>query len=102
MSAHAHPHPHAHDETGEEETRPRPSLARRIAIAPIRGYQVAVSPLLGQRCKYHPSCSAYAVQAVEEMGVMKGLVLAGWRLLRCNPWSKGGVDYPRDQRVFRS
>lgn len=98
MSAHVHPHPHEAD----AEPRPRPGLGRRMAVAPIRGYQVLVSPLLGQRCKYHPSCSAYAVQAIEEMGVMKGLVLAGWRLLRCNPWSKGGVDYPRDQRVFRS
>jgi putative membrane protein insertion efficiency factor len=60
-----------------------------------------LSPLLGQRCKYHPSCSAYAVQAIEEQGVARGVVLAGWRLARCNPWSHGGVDYPADQRVFR-
>jgi uncharacterized protein len=73
---------------------------RTVVILPIRLYQWAISPLFGQRCKYYPSCSEYAVQAIREFGVLRGLVLAGWRLLRCNPWSKGGVDYPRDQRVF--
>jgi putative membrane protein insertion efficiency factor len=67
-------------------------------IAPIRFYQRAVSPMLGRRCKYHPTCSAYAVEAIREFGAARGVVLAGWRLLRCNPWS----HYPRDQRVFRS
>jgi hypothetical protein len=60
-----------------------------------------LSPLLGQRCKYHPSCSQYALDALREFGVLRGLVLAGWRLLRCNPWSHGGVDYARDQTVFK-
>ena len=75
---------------------------REIAVAPIRLYQRLISPMLPRRCKYHPTCSAYAVDAVREFGVAKGLVLAGWRLLRCNPWSHGGVDYAHDQRVFRS
>jgi uncharacterized protein len=75
---------------------------REIAVAPIRLYQRVISPLLPRRCKYHPTCSAYAVDAVREFGVAKGIVLAGWRLLRCNPWSHGGVDYAHDQRVFRS
>ena len=75
---------------------------REIAVAPIRLYQRVISPLFPRRCKYHPTGSAYAVDAVREFGVMKGLVLAGWRLLRCNPWSHGGVDYAHDQRVFRS
>ena len=65
---------------------------REIAVAPIRLYQRMISPLLPRRCKYHPTCSAYAVDAVREFGVAKGIVLAGWRLLRCNPWSHGGVD----------
>jgi putative membrane protein insertion efficiency factor len=56
--------------------------------------------MLGRRCKYHPTCSAYAIEAIREFGALRGLVLAGWRLLRCNPWSHGGVDYPRDQRLF--
>jgi putative membrane protein insertion efficiency factor len=74
---------------------------KAIAIAPIRAYQRFVSPLIPRRCKYHPTCSAYAVDAVREFGVMRGFVLAGWRLLRCNPWSHGGVDYSHDQTVFR-
>ena len=75
---------------------------RAIALAPIRAYQRFISPLIPRRCKYHPTCSAYAVDAVREFGAVRGLVLAGWRLLRCNPWSHGGVDYAHDQRVFRS
>ena len=75
---------------------------REIAVAPIRLYQRLISPLLPRRCKYHPTCSAYAVDAVREFGVAKGVVLAGWRLLRCNPWSHGGVDYAHDQTVFRT
>jgi putative membrane protein insertion efficiency factor len=75
---------------------------KALAIAPIRLYQRLISPLIPRRCKYHPTCSAYAVDAVREFGAARGLVLAGWRLLRCNPWSHGGVDYARDQRVFRS
>jgi uncharacterized protein len=75
---------------------------RALLVAPIRLYQRAISPLIPQRCRYHPSCSAYAVGAIQEFGPFRGLVLAIWRLLRCNPWSHGGVDYPRDQRVFRA
>ena len=52
-------------------------------------------------CKYHPSCSQYALDALREYGFLRGSVLAGWRLLRCNPWSRGGVDYAHDQRLFR-
>ena len=51
-------------------------------------------------CKYHPSCSQYALDALREFGFVRGCVLAGWRVLRCNPWSHGGVDYARDQTVF--
>ena len=67
-------------------------MIRRLFVLPIRAYQLLVSPLLGQRCKYYPSCSEYAAQAVQRYGILRGLVLAGWRLLRCNPWSLGGVD----------
>jgi putative membrane protein insertion efficiency factor len=73
----------------------------QILIAPIRAYQRLVSPLLGQRCRYYPSCSEYAVGAIREFGPVKGIVLAAWRLLRCNPFSSGGVDHPHDQRLFR-
>jgi putative membrane protein insertion efficiency factor len=51
-------------------------------------------------CKYHPTCSQYAIDAFSELGLVRGSVLAGWRLLRCNPWSHGGVDYVRDRTLF--
>ena len=76
-------------------------VARAAAILPIRLYQLLISPLLGQRCKYYPSCSEYAVQAIRRFGILRGLVLAGWRLLRCNPWSHGGVDPVESQRLFK-
>ena len=78
------------------------SALRAIAIAPIRVYQRAISPALPKRCKYYPSCSEYAVQAVRSYGILRGLVLAAWRLLRCNPWSHGGVDLVEDQTLFRA
>jgi putative membrane protein insertion efficiency factor len=76
--------------------------ARAVVLLPIRGYQKLISPMLGQHCKYHPSCSAYAVQAIQRFGILRGLVLAGWRLLRCNPWSRGGYDPVEEQRLFRT
>jgi uncharacterized protein len=78
------------------------SALRGILVAPIRLYQRAISPALPARCKYHPSCSHYAVDAVRRYGVLRGVVLAGWRLLRCNPWSHGGVDFVEDQTLFRT
>ena len=75
-------------------------VLRRIAVVPIRMYQRVVSPAAGTRCKYYPSCSEYAVQAIRSFGILRGLVLAGWRLLRCNPWSHGGFDPVDDQRLF--
>ena len=72
-----------------------------LVLAPIRAYQRFISPALPRRCKYHPTCSAYAVDAVREFGVLRGLVLAGWRLLRCNPFSHGGYDPVSEQTLFR-
>ena len=72
-----------------------------ILLAPIRLYQRLISPALPRRCKYEPTCSRYAVQAVEEYGILRGLVLATWRLLRCNPWSDGGYDPVEAQRSVR-
>jgi putative membrane protein insertion efficiency factor len=89
----------------DEDTRP-PRLSpasgalAALAVLPIRAYQLLVSPLLGPRCRYHPTCSAYAIDAVRSFGILRGLVLAGWRLLRCNPWSRGGVDPVEAQRLF--
>ena len=72
-----------------------------LLLAPVRLYQRFVSPALPRRCKYHPTCSAYAVDAVRQFGVMRGLVLAGWRLLRCNPLSRGGYDPVEAQTLFK-
>jgi uncharacterized protein len=77
------------------------SATRAIATLPIRLYQRLISPALGQRCRYYPSCSEYAVQAIARFGILRGLVLAGWRLLRCNPWSHGGLDPVENQRLFK-
>ncbi len=71
-----------------------------LALALLRIYQAVISPVLPVRCKYHPTCSAYAVEAIRSFGILRGLVLAGWRLLRCNPWSVGGIDRVEAQRVF--
>jgi putative membrane protein insertion efficiency factor len=78
------------------------SPLRALVIAPIRGYQRFISPGLPRRCKYHPTCSAYAVQAIERYGILRGSVLAAWRLLRCNPLSLGGYDPVTAQRLFRT
>ena len=77
-------------------------LLRRAVTLPIRAYQYAISPMFGARCKYYPSCSEYAVQSIERYGILRGLVLAGWRLLRCNPFSRGGYDPVEAQRLFKS
>ncbi len=74
---------------------------RRAFVAPIVLYQRVVSPLLPRRCKYEPTCSAYASQAVRRYGILRGGVLAAWRLLRCNPWSHGGYDPVERQALFR-
>lgn len=74
---------------------------KRALISPIRAYQRHVSRHFGQRCRYYPSCSSYAVQAIEEQGALRGVLLATWRILRCNPMSPGGVDHPRDHRLAR-
>jgi putative membrane protein insertion efficiency factor len=75
--------------------------ARTLVLAPIVFYQRVVSPAIPRRCKYEPTCSRYAVEAIRQYGILRGLVLAGWRLLRCNPWSYGGYDPVEAQRVFR-
>ncbi|MGX1573385.1 membrane protein insertion efficiency factor YidD [Cellulosimicrobium funkei] len=71
-------------------------LLRRVPaltlIGMIRAYQSVISPMTGPTCKYYPSCSQYALTAVRRHGALRGTGLALWRLLRCNPWSLGGVD----------
>jgi uncharacterized protein len=77
-------------------------LARTIATAPIVAYQKLISPAIPRRCKYEPTCSRYAVEAIREFGILRGPVLAVWRVLRCNPFSYGGYDPVHAQRVFRT
>jgi uncharacterized protein len=72
-----------------------------LALALVHAYRWTLGLLWGGSCKYHPSCSQYALDAIRCHGLVRGAVLAGWRLLRCNPWSRGGVDYAEHQRLFR-
>jgi len=65
---------------------------RRWILKALRGYKRWISPMLPAGCKYVPTCSEYAVQAVERFGIVRGGWMATWRVLRCNPFSKGGVD----------
>ena len=78
-------------------------LPRLVLMGLIRVYQLTISPLLGPTCKYYPSCSHYGFEAVRRHGALRGTVLAGWRVLRCNPWSNGGVDEVPDvgEPLFR-
>jgi putative membrane protein insertion efficiency factor len=66
-----------------------PSL---LGVGLVWLYRLTFGALFPATCKYHPSCSEYAMQAVRRHGLVRGSVLAGWRLLRCNPWSRGGFD----------
>ena len=68
-----------------------------MVTAPVRFYQACISPALPRRCRYYPTCSAYAVEAVRVHGALKGVLLAAWRLARCNPLTPGGVDHVPDQ-----
>lgn len=65
---------------------------RRVAIAMIKIYQKTTSPISPPSCRYIPTCSAYAVDAIDRHGLARGALLAAWRLLRCNPFSRGGYD----------
>ena len=65
---------------------------KKLVIAMIRFYQKYISPYIGTKCPYVPSCSQYGLEAIEKYGVIKGGLLAAWRILRCNPFSKGGYD----------
>ncbi len=74
---------------------------KRLLLAPIAAYQRLVSPALPRRCRYEPTCSTYAAQSIRRFGPIRGLLLAGWRLLRCNPFSHGGFDPVPDRFTLR-
>jgi putative membrane protein insertion efficiency factor len=67
-------------------------MPRNLCVLILRGYRAVISPLYGDVCRYYPSCSAYALGAIQQHGVVKGVALGTWRIARCHPWAKGGVD----------
>ena len=86
----------------ETGSAPRTGFAATLALLPIRFYRRFLSPALGQRCRYYPTCSAYAEEAVRELGAFRGMILAAWRVLRCNPFSAGGLDPVSERPIFRA
>lgn len=66
----------------------------RLAILMIRFYQKAISPWLGANCRFHPTCSQYTLEAIEKYGPIRGIFKGAYRILRCNPWNRGGYDPP--------
>lgn len=76
-------------------------LPRNACVLVLRGYRAAISPLYGQVCRYYPSCSGYALGAIQQHGVIKGVALGAWRIARCHPWAKGGIDDVPARRVPR-
>ncbi|WP_067880962.1 membrane protein insertion efficiency factor YidD [Agromyces aureus] len=67
-------------------------IPRNIGVLLLRGYRAAISPLYGDVCRYYPSCSAYGLGSVQQRGLLIGSALTAWRILRCNPWTAGGID----------
>ena len=84
------------------ETPPAAGIMARLALWPIRMYRRFVSPVLAPRCRYYPTCSAYAEEAIGRLGAARGIIVAAWRVLRCNPLSPGGLDPLENRRLFRS
>jgi putative membrane protein insertion efficiency factor len=92
-----------------KQTSRTQQILRSVAANPVKAfflgvirlYQVVISPSIPGRCKYYPSCSQYALDAVREYGAFRGFVLGAWRVLRCNPLSYGGYDPVSGQKLFR-
>jgi len=74
---------------------------KRVLLGLIGAYQRWISPAIPRRCRYEPTCSAYAVESIRRFGAMRGGLLACWRILRCNPFSHGGFDPVRDRFTLR-
>jgi putative membrane protein insertion efficiency factor len=77
-------------------------LPRNILIAPVLIWRKAISPLYGDVCRYYPSCSSYGLQSLQRLGAIRAIPMTAWRVLRCNPWSSGGVDEVRDAPAWIS
>jgi putative membrane protein insertion efficiency factor len=67
-------------------------LPRNLAVLLLRGYRAVISPLYGDVCRYYPSCSSYTLQAIQQRGLVVGTAMGAYRIARCHPWAKGGVD----------
>jgi putative membrane protein insertion efficiency factor len=67
-------------------------LPRNVCVVILLAYRSVISPLYGDVCRYYPSCSAYALQAIQRHGVVRGVALGAWRIARCHPWAEGGID----------
>ncbi|MBU3542470.1 MAG: membrane protein insertion efficiency factor YidD [Burkholderiaceae bacterium] len=67
-------------------------MLKKILKGLIRFYQLTLSPFWGSQCRFHPTCSHYAIEAIDKHGALKGFFMAIWRILRCNPFAKGGLD----------
>jgi uncharacterized protein len=76
-------------------------MIRTVLLTLLAFYQRWVSPMLGNHCRFHPSCSAYAAEAVDTHGAARGIALALWRLARCHPWCTGGVDLVPPRKSLR-
>lgn len=76
-------------------------VPRNLGVLVIRGYRAVISPLYGDVCRYYPSCSAYGLGSVQQRGLLVGSALTAWRILRCNPWTAGGIDDVRAARHSR-
>jgi len=80
------------DEDEDDDEHEKRTMLKRLAIFLVRCYQWCLSPLIPPCCRFEPTCSNYAIEALRKKGVIRGSLLAAWRILRCNPWSKGGYD----------
>ena len=76
-------------------------LPQRLLIGLVQAYRLLFSPWIGNVCRYYPSCSQYALDALNRHGALGGTALAAWRVLRCNPWSLGGCDAVPEHRPFQ-
>ncbi|MDP8217819.1 MAG: membrane protein insertion efficiency factor YidD [Candidatus Theseobacter exili] len=70
------------------------TIIQSLLISLVRVYKAAISPFLGRNCRFYPSCSDYTIQAIQKHGSIKGSMMSVWRICRCNPFNKGGIDYP--------
>lgn len=76
-----------------KQSLPQPKgLVSRFLIGFVKGYRLIISPMLGANCRYIPTCSSYAIEAISLHGPLKGTAMSAWRIVRCNPFSKGGYD----------